>query len=135
MIFGTPKFLTVEQVLELHHDSLEAFGGLDGTRDAGLLESAVAAPQASFGGSYLLDSLFEMAAAYLWHLAKNHAFIDGNKRTALSSALVFLDLNGQRIDPDDPALYELTMGVAEGKLDKAAIAARLERLFTHRHGP
>ena len=108
---------------------------MDGTRDPGLLESALAAPEASFGGVYLLDSLFEMAAAYLWHLAKNHAFIDGNKRTALGVALVFLRLNGVRTPVNDPAMYELTLGAAEGRLDKAAIAAQLERASVSRRGP
>ena len=86
-------FLDVDDIIELHASQLELFGGGAGLRDQGLLESAVAQPQASFGGHLAHDGLFAMAAAYLFHLVSNHPFVDGNKRIGLIAALVFLDLN------------------------------------------
>jgi len=123
-----PEFLDVEEVLEIHTTQLELFGGAAGVRERGLLESAVAQPQMSFGGELAHQGLFAMAAAYLFHIVRNHPFVDGNKRAGLLSALVFLDVNGIRIDHPSEALYELTMGVAEGRVDKVAIAAELERI-------
>ncbi len=90
----TPQFLIVEDVLEIHEMQLERYGGGDGLRDQGLLESAVAQPQATFGGEFVHDGLLSMAAAYLFHIVSNHPFLDGNKRAGLLAALVFLDLNG-----------------------------------------
>ena len=125
-------FLDVDEVIELHASQLELFGGGAGLRDQGLLESAVAQPQASFGGQLAHDGLFAMAAAYLFHLVSNHPFVDGNKRIGLIAALVFLDLNGVSIAHPTEALYELTMGVAEGRINKAAVAAELERIAKSR---
>jgi death on curing protein len=127
-----PLFLDVEEVLELHAAQLEVFGGGSGVRDRGLLESAVAQPQTSFGGQFTHPGPFEMAAAYLFHVVSNHPFVDGNKRAGLLSALVFLDLNGISLDRPSDRLYELTMRVAESQLDKAAIAAELERIVKTR---
>jgi death-on-curing protein len=121
-------FLDVDDVLELHAAQLGVFGGGEGLRDRGLLESAVAQPQTSFGGQYAHDGLFAMASAYLFHLVSNHPFVDGNKRAGLLSALVFLDLNGITLARPADELYVLTMGVAEGRLDKPAIARELERI-------
>lgn len=121
-------FLTVEAVLVLHQLQLDRFGGGSGLRDRALLESAVAQPQASFGGTYAHQGLFAMAAAYLFHLVSSHPFVDGNKRTGLLAAQVFLHRNGLVIRHDSEAFYALTMGVAEGRLDKAAVAAELERI-------
>lgn len=123
-----PLFLDVEDVVELHASQLEVYGGSAGLRDRGLLESAVAQPQASFGGEFTHQGLFAMAAAYLFHIVSNHPFVDGNKRAGLLSAVVFLDVNGISIDDPSDALYELTMGVAESRIDKAAIAVELERI-------
>jgi death-on-curing protein len=122
-----PEFLEVDEVLELHRLSIEAYGGLDGVRDAGLLASAVGWPQSSFDGAYAHEGIFEMAAAYLFHLARNHPFLDGNKRTAFLAAVVFLEINGITVERESEALYELTTGVAEGRIDKPATAAELER--------
>lgn len=124
----TPQFLTVEDVLELHAVQLERYGGAAGLRDRALLESAVAQPMATWGGQFLHPDLWSMAAAYLFHLVSNHPFVDGNKRTGLLSALVFLDLNGQSIDQASPRLYDLTVAVAEGRLDKEAAAAMLQEI-------
>jgi death on curing protein len=123
-----PMFLDVEDILELHAAQLGVFGGGSGVRDRGLLESAVAQPQTSFGGAFTHQGLFEMAAAYLFHLVSNHPFVDGNKRAGLLSAIIFLDLNGISLDRPSDRLYELTMRVAESQLDKAAIATELVRI-------
>jgi death on curing protein len=96
--------------------------------DRGLLESAVAQPQASFGGEPAHHGLFAMAAAYLFHIVRNHPFVDGNKRAGTLAAIVFLDINGISIDHPSDALYELTMGVAEGRIEKPSAAAELERI-------
>lgn len=122
------EFLTVEVVLALHQAQLVRFGGGAGLRDRGLLESALAQPQASFGGAYAHDGLFAMAGAYLFHIVSNHPFVDGNKRVGLLAAQVFLDLNGVTLDHDSEAFYDLTMGVAEGRIDKAAVASEIERI-------
>jgi death-on-curing family protein len=94
------EFLTVEVVIALHQRQLERFGGGAGLRDRGLVESAVAQPQASFGGTYVHEGLFAMAAAYLFHIVSNHPFVDGNKRAGLLAAQVFLDLNGITLEHD-----------------------------------
>ncbi|MCB9586148.1 MAG: type II toxin-antitoxin system death-on-curing family toxin [Polyangiaceae bacterium] len=122
------EFLTVEVVLALHQRQLERFGGGAGVRDRGLLESAVAQPQTSFGGTYAHEGLFAMAAAYLFHIVSNHPFVDGNKRVGLLAAQVFLDVNGVTLDHDSEAFYALTMGVAEGRIEKSAVVAELERI-------
>lgn len=92
-----PKFLTYDQVLALHKLQIEQFGGCHGVKDDGLLLSALAQPESGFGEEYFHRDLFEMAAAYLFHLAKNHAFHDGNKRIAALTAAVFLEINGLKI--------------------------------------
>ncbi len=124
----TPEFLSLDDVLDLHRLQLARYGGGSGLRDQRLLESAVAQPQAGFGGESVHRDLFEMAAAYLFHIVSNHPFVDGNKRTGLLAALVFLDINGIEIDRGTPELYDLTMAVAEGSLKKAAIAEELRRI-------
>ncbi|MDO8270283.1 MAG: type II toxin-antitoxin system death-on-curing family toxin [Candidatus Levybacteria bacterium] len=88
------KYLTPQQVLAIHDQAVKRFGGSHGVRDIGLMESAVARPQASYDGNDLYESIFDKAAALLQSLLKNHPFVDGNKRTALSSAAIFLQLNG-----------------------------------------
>ena len=125
-----PAFLSVETVLDIHEDAIELFGGEPGVRELGLLESAVAQAEASFDGAYLHRDLFEMAAAYLFHIAQNHPFIDGNKRAALAAALAFLGCNGVETAREVPALYEVTMAVAEGRIGKVAIGDALRALFT-----
>lgn len=120
--------LTVEIVQEIHSEAIARFGGSEGLRDFTLLESAVAAPQASFGGKSPYIDLIEVAAAYLFYLCRNHPFIDGNKRAALGACIVFLRLN--RIDPaaDGPEWEELTLGVAAGELDREHATKRLRKL-------
>ncbi len=115
-------FLQMSDVLLLHSDQIDLYGGEHGLRDAGLLESAVAQPQAAAGGAYLHSDVFEMAAAYLFHIVQNHPFLDGNKRTGAVAALVFLDLNGIEINASKGSLYDLTLSVATGRAGKTEIA-------------
>ena len=117
-----PVFLTLDEVLAIHADQIRRYGGSHGVRDLGLLSSAVAMPQASFGGVYLHTSLAEMAAAYLFHIAQNHPFVDGNKRAALAAALAFIWLNDRRLEAGEDELTELVMGIAAGRLSKADAA-------------
>jgi len=119
------RFLGLDEVIAIHRDQVERYGGLEGVRDLGLLDSAVAAPEASFDGAYLHATLPEMAAAYLYHLAQNHAFIDGNKRVAAASMFLFLYVNDRELDCTEDELVELTLGVASGKVTKAEVAVFL----------
>ncbi len=125
-----PEFLTLDDVLALHDQQIANYGGSPGIRDQGLLESAVMTPQASFGGQFVHGSLFEMAAAYAFHIAENQPLVDGNKRTALASALVFLRLNGFATPDPKGELYGAMISISARKLDKAGMAALLERLAT-----
>lgn len=128
---GDPDFLTVDDVLVLHEESLARFGGGTGIRDRGALESAVATPSATFAGTYLHGDLFAMAAAYAFHIAQNQPFVDGNKRTALAAALVFLDLNGVELEDPDERLYDAMIAIAERRLDKDGLSALLRGLATN----
>jgi death-on-curing protein len=121
-----PLFLTLDDVLSLHEDQIDRYGGLHGVRDIGLLQSALGTVKATFEGSFLHVSLFEMAAAYLFHICRNHPFIDGNKRAAVAAALTFAELNGVEIDARESEFYDLVIGVAEGKVTKAAVAVFFE---------
>jgi death-on-curing protein len=128
-----PLFLTLDEVLAIHADQIRRYGGGHGVRDVGLLASAIAMPGASLGGVFLHTSRAEMAAAYLFHVAQNHPFLDGNKRTALAAALAFLWINGQRLDAEPDALTELVLGIAASSIGKAEIAVFMStRLRTAR---
>ncbi len=115
-------FLSLDQVLRLHASLIEHYGGASAVRDLGLLQSAVAMPHASFGGQVLHPTIFDQAAAYLFHLVQNHPFMDGNKRIGAASALVFLAMNDIQIAGDEEGLVTLTMAVASGQSGKAEIA-------------
>ena len=117
------NFLTLAEVLEIHRDQLENYGGNPGIRDMGLLESALAMPKAGFGSQFLHTNLYEMAAAYLFHIVQNHPFFDGNKRTGAVAAYVFLALNDQEVNADESEFEKIVMDVAEGKIDKGTLAA------------
>ena len=121
--FVRPTFLDLEQIVALHLSMIERYGGSEGLRDLGLLQSAIAMPQASFGGEYLHKDIFEMAAAYLFHIVQNHPFIDGNKRTGAAAALVFLVMNDVQIEADEDGLVDITLATATGQADKPQIAA------------
>jgi death-on-curing protein len=123
-----PIFLTIAEVLEIHRKQLEAHGGIHGIRERSLLESAVMTAQASFGGEYLHQDIYEMAAAYAFHIAENQPFLDGNKRTALVSALAFLDLNGFIILDPEGKLYTTLIDIANHSADKCDLANLLRSL-------
>ncbi len=126
----TPDFLSLAEVLEIHRDQIERYGGKRGIRDLGLLQSALAMPAAGFGGRYLHGDLFEMAAAYLFHIISNHPFVDGNKRTGAVAALVFLLLNGMEIKTDEDLFEQTVRSLAEGKVGKTAIAEFFREHFS-----
>jgi death-on-curing protein len=128
----TAVFLTLDEVLALHADQIERYGGRPGIRDLGLLESALAMPRAAFGGRRLHESLPEMAAAYLFHLVRGHPFLDGNKRVGLMAMLAFLGLNSLRLHAAEAELVELVIGVATGRVSKAEVAVFVQR---HARGP
>ena len=111
-------FLSVDVVLKIHRRVIEEFGGAVDLRDRGLLESAVAMPQSTFGGVDLHVGMPEKAAAYHFHLCANHPFMDGNKRVAVAAAEVFLLINGYELSASDNDIEELTLGVAAGRLSK-----------------
>ncbi len=117
-----PLFLSLEEVLDIHHDQMERYGGAEGTRDLGLLHSAIAMPEAGSSGQYYHSDLFEMAAAYLFHIVRNHLFVDGNKRTGAVAAIVFLEMNGIEVHATNEALVDAVLAVAEGRLPKSGIA-------------
>ena len=121
--------LTTEIVLEIHAEAIAQFGGSEGIREMALVESAVAAPQAGFGGKSAFTDLAEVAAAYLFYLCKNHPFIDGNKRAALGACLVFLRLNGIQPQADGPKWEELTLAIAASEIDRTEATTRLRKLL------
>jgi death-on-curing protein len=121
--------LTVDIVKEIHHAVLAEFGGSGGIRDEGLLHSAVAAPQATFGGESPFADVAEVAAAYLFYICRNHPFIDGNKRTAMTAAIVFLRLNGIEPAPDSEKWEALLLDVAGSGLDRDGTTKRLKALL------
>jgi death on curing protein len=125
------RYLTIAAVKAIHRQVLAAHGGAMGIREETLLESAVAAPQASMMGQPLISDPIEIAAAYLFYICRNHPFVDGNKRTALAACLVFLEENrllpGAKLPTDDWEMFVLD--VAAGKLDRAATTRRLRRLL------
>ena len=121
--------LTVEIVREIHQAAIRDFGGSDGIRENALLESAVAAPQATFGGKAIYASLTEIAGAYLYYICRNHPFLDGNKRTALGACLVFLRLNGVETKPDGPEWEQLVLDVAASRIDREETTKRLGKVL------
>ena len=121
-----PLFLTLDEVLSLHEEQIRLFGGSSGVREMSLLLSAIGNVEATFDEVFLHETTFEMAAAYLYGICRNHPFVDGNKRTAVAAALTFLDLNGIEVDADENDFYDLVIGVAEGRVSKASIAVFLE---------
>ncbi len=126
----TPLYhLTVEVVQEIHTEAIGQFGGSAGIRELALLESAVAAPRATFGGESVYTDVAEVAAAYLFFLCRNHPFVDGNKRAALGSCIVFLRLNGVEPQSDSQAWEDLTLDVAASRIDREQTTTRLRGLL------
>lgn len=126
----TLRHPSVESVIAIHEEVLAAHGGSPGLRSRELLESAVAAPQATMMGSPLITDPIEVAAAYFFYLCSNHAFVDGNKRVALATCLVFLSEKGllkeEELDAD--AWETLTLAVAAGALSRDEVTAMLRKL-------
>ncbi len=120
------KFLDRDTILAFHQDLVETYGGSPGVRDQGLLESALAQPQASFGGEYVHESIFHMAAAYGFHICKNHPFFEGNKRTTLVAMYTFLYVNGYQLKADKKSLYAVVIDLANGSIDKEELVDYLE---------
>jgi death-on-curing protein len=126
-----PAFLSLDEVLEIHAQQIERYGGASGLRDAAGLESAIATPQATFGGEFLHASLPAMAAAYLFHLCQNHPFLDGNKRVGADAAITFLLMNDCEPPFEPEELVDLVLSVASGGLGKP----RLIEIFESRCKP
>lgn len=122
-------YLTVAMVRQVHTAAIDRFGGPTGLRDEALLESAVAAPQATFAGVSVYADLEEIAAAYLFYLCRNHPFVDGNKRVAFGCCLLFLRLNGISTPTDGPEWEELVLDVAASRVDRDETTRRLKRLL------
>ena len=123
---GEPKFLSLAEVLYLHDESLKRYGGSAGIREPGLVESALGSAQNAFW--YGRGGFFEIAAAYAFHIAQSQAFVDGNKRTAVASAISFLQKNGIGFPKDDGSLYRAMIEIAEKSMDKAGLAAAIKQL-------
>jgi death on curing protein len=120
-------FLSLDEVLEIHRQQIEFYGGSAGLRDPAALESAIAQPEATFGGDWLHPGMAEMAAAYLFHLCQNHAFIDGNKRVAANAAITFLLMNDWEPLFDEAEMVTTVLSVASGVMDKDALTALMRR--------
>lgn len=124
---GEPRFLSTDEVLTLHEAGIDAFGGSHGIRDAALLDAALAMPRQGFGGEYVHEFPFGMAAAYLFHLCANHPFVDGNKRVALAACIVFLRMNGWNLAASEDAAYATVLDVAQSSTSKEEAADWLLR--------
>jgi len=120
-------FLTLDEVLAIHADQIRRYGGRPGLRDPARLRFALGTPETTFEGKFLHTDVFEMAAAYSFPMARNHPFLDGNKRTALMVTPDFLGLNDLELEADPNALYGLVIGVAAGEMAKAQVAVFVQR--------
>jgi len=113
-----PLFLSLEEVLEIHRQQIERYGGASGVRDLSLLESAIAQPQASFSNEFLHASIPAMAAAYLFHICRNHPLVDGNKRVEANAAITFLLINDWEPTFTEDALVDTVLAVASSSMTK-----------------
>ena len=116
-----PLFLALYEVLEIHAQQIELYGGPEGVRDPAGLESAVATPMGTFGGQFLHTSIPSMAAAYLFHICQNHPFVDGNKRAGANAAITFLLINDWELDFSEDELVDLVLAVASSNMSKSAV--------------
>jgi death-on-curing protein len=121
------KFLTLSEVLLILEDQIRNYGGKYGVRDRNLLSSAIYMPESIFDGKYLHETVPAMAAAYTFHICQNHPFLDGNKRVALASSLVFLDINGYELNCKNETLYNEVMDVAKGEIKKEELIEFYEK--------
>ena len=127
--------LSIDTVREIHAEAIKQFGGLNGVRDENLLASAVLTPQSSFGGKSPYADIVEVPAAYLFYICNNRPFLDGNKRTAMMAAIVFLRLNGIKPLPDSRKWEKLMLDVAANKLDRAMTSQHLRKLLKRQRKP
>lgn len=116
-----PVFLELGEILLIHEDQIERYGGSPGVRDIGILQSATAMPRVGIADRYLHENIFEMAAAYLYYIVRDHPFVDGNKRTGAVAAIVFLAMNDIEILVDEDGLEAMVRSVAEGTTTKADV--------------
>lgn len=121
------KYFRVEEVIDFHDLLVEKYGGMSGIRDLGLLTSALAMPQQSFGGQELHETVYEKAAAYMYHIIKNHPFFDGNKRTAVFVCIAFFKRNNMMFEIDPLVLEELAVNIAKNAIDKTELSILLQR--------
>jgi len=129
------RFLSTRFVVVYQERLIDLFGGEKGVRDHGLLESALAQPEASFAGIPFHKDIWEMAAAYAFHLCLNHPFLDGNKRIAAVAMATFLEINGYPLRVDEVELYRVMMALAERRIDKVGLADWLRERTAERTDP
>lgn len=122
-----PAFLSLAEVLEIHKDQIERYGGASGIRDIELLKSAIGMPSVTYNGEFLHTDICEMAAAYLFHIAMNHPFVDGNKRVGAVAALVFLTLNQYTFDAPEDDFADMVLDAASGKINKSDVTIFIRR--------
>ena len=123
----TIKFLSLPEVTRLHLDQIKTFGGTNGIRDLNLLQSDLHTPLATYNEQFLHPTIYEMASAYLFHIVKNHPFIDGNKRTGTITMLVFLTINNYNFDAPNKDLLETVLKVAQSKMSKSDLAIFIKK--------
>jgi len=124
------RFLPEAVVMAIHDDQIRLYGGAYGVRDMSALDAALHMPQAQFGGEFLHTTIFEMAAAYGFHLCQNHPFLDGNKRAAGMAMFTFLQLNGLEPHASEPEYYAVMMSVASGQMSKEQLADWLREVVS-----
>ena len=129
-----PLFLTLDDVLQFHADQIELAGGDAAILDLEKIESAIAQPKMTWRGKYLHKDVAAMAAAYLFHIVQNHGFADGNKRTGMNAAIVFLELNGYGLDWPLDETEQMVLGVAKGELEKDGVTSFIRKLIDEQHG-
>jgi death on curing protein len=127
-LLNNSKFLNLSEVLTIHNDQIDSFGGSFGIRDEGLLDSALAQPEATFSGELLHATIYEQAAAYLYHIAMNHPFIDGNKRTAFAVMDAFLRFNHYSLNLTNDQAYDLVIQVVERRMSKEDLSRHIEQV-------
>ncbi len=130
-----PRFITLSVVLRIHDRQIERYGGSSGIRDLGLLESALAQPESTFGGELLHPTIAAQTAAYLYHVAKNHPFVDGNKRTSFAIAEAFLRGNNYHLNLTPEQAFDLTIQVAQSEITKEDLTEFLDRSIAPRQSP
>ncbi|PLX83016.1 MAG: type II toxin-antitoxin system death-on-curing family toxin [Desulfuromonas sp.] len=121
------RFLTLAEILEIHRDQISRYGGTSGIREMELLKSALGIPMATYRGKFLHTDVYEMAAAYLFHLVRDRPFLDGNKRVGAVAALVFLLLNGHDLDAPEDGFAEMVLAVAKGAIGKTEVTVFIRR--------